>query len=139
MKFKFRLEKMLHFARMEETMKLMEVAEAQKKVEFWERRKQALEEGVRLLLSAGFDPYFAVFRAQKAQVDTNEVARIEKLLVEEKALLEKRKQELTEVLQKKKALEALKEKRYAEHRVVENRREQAASEEAFRVTKRSAG
>ncbi len=132
MAFKFKLEKVLHHVRIRETMKRMEVSSLVQRVAFLERRKDELARGVREVLEQShrvITPAWAVFQNNKISLDAAEVSRLEKLLIEEQRMLEKRKGELNRILMRKRGLDTLRDKRLAEHRTEESRHEQKQADE----------
>jgi len=137
MKFNFRLEKILHFVRIKESAKRMELATVQQRIGFLKRRRTELELNIQQLLHmhAGVKCDWVVYQTNKITLDTREVERFGKLIAEEQILLDKKKSELSRLLMRKKALETLREKQWSEHRVREARREQTRIDEAFRLAK----
>jgi hypothetical protein len=138
MKFTFRLERMLHFLRMKETMKKMELASVTQRIVFLGKRKTQVDEILRQLLSRNSEHTntdWSYYETNKISLDAKESIRLGLLIQEETAHLEKKKRELSRLMMRKKGLEALKEKRAAEFKLVEARREQKKLDETFQLTK----
>ncbi len=141
MRFQFRLEKVLHFVRLKETMKKMEVAAVAQRVNFLQKRIGELGDSIRsilleqqLKLSQGFD--WIHYQSEKISLDAKETAKLEKMLVEENLLLEKRRRELNRIILRKKALESLKQRKLSEFKVHESRRNQKELDEIYQLTRR---
>ena len=124
MTFRFRLEKVLHFVRLKETVKKMELASLAGRMAFLRRRIEDMQQGMRELLARPHESQWALYQTEKIAFDAREIRRLEGVLRNEELAMEKKKRELTRLLFRKKALESLREKRYREFRMEENRRQQ---------------
>lgn len=94
MKFRFRLERMLSFVRIKETMKKLEVSALTQKINVLELKKDGLRTNVNLLLNKQkerlqFGTEWLSFLSQKIEQDTRETLRIERMIRKEKEDLEK--------------------------------------------------
>lgn len=137
MKFQFRLEKVLHFVRLKETVKKMEMSAASQRVAFIRHRIEELSTGLRDLLGkfhAQTSSEWAHYHTTKIAFDSKEIGKLEKVLANEIQAMEKIKRELERIFRKKKALESLREKREQEFRVQENRRQQKILDDAHQMT-----
>ncbi len=140
MKFQFRLEKLLRFARMRETMKRMEIASCLSRIRFIKNRLETIESELRELVSKSTGEWamgWAYFQSQKVKLHADERVKLLALNVKEEAELTKRKRELERLLYRKKALESLREKQLKEFKALKNRKEQSEMEELFRLRQES--
>jgi len=138
MTFRFRLEKVLHFIRLRETVKKMEVSAIAQRVRFLEDRKVMLSENIRALLarqSQSPNSGWEYFQNNKVSLDVKEVTQLERMLEQEKKYLEKKREELNRLYQKKRALEALREKKSKEFKLDQSHRQQAQADEAFQTSR----
>jgi len=138
MTFRFRLEKVLHFIRLRETVKKMEVSAIAQRLRFLEDRKVMLGENIRALLarqSESPNSGWEYFQNNKVSVDVKEVTQLERMIEQEKKYLEKKRDELNRLYQKKRALEALREKKNKEFRLEESHRQQAQADEAYQLSR----
>lgn len=133
MTFRFRLEKVLHFVRLKETVKKMELASIAGRIRFLTDRIAEMRGVLRDLLSRPHDSAFAVFQTQKIAADAREVSRLESVLRNEETALEKKRRELNRILMRKKGLESLREKRHQEFRMEKNRREQRKLDDLHQI------
>lgn len=137
MTFKFRLDRVLHFIRLKETVKKMEVATIIQRVNFLKRRKDGLEAGMRDLLSKHHEQLsseWTYYHTSKITLDAKEISKLEDLMVKENAALEKSKGELGRLLMRKKSLETLKEKRHQEFKMQESRRQQHRLDDIYQAS-----
>jgi flagellar export protein FliJ len=139
MRFQFRLEKMLNFIRIKETVKKMEVAVIVQKMGFLSGQKENLDNNIRALLeksqsslSVGMD--WIYYQNSKIEFDLKETRKIEALLAAERKELVERKSELSRITMRKKALESLKEKRLKEFRLQQGRRVQKQLDDVYQLT-----
>lgn len=130
MKFRFRLERVLHIIRLRETVKKMEVSAQMKRVEAMLRRCEKLRSEMQLLLSrVPAEMEFAPYAMAQVQTNAEEVVKLQQLIDEENEILAKRKAELSRLFMKRKAAESLREKRLKEFQTDENRGEQKRLDE----------
>lgn len=141
MKYRFRLQKMLHFEELKEAIKRGEVAKALDGLNKLEQRKVDLENSMREVLKqtperlkedASWIPY------QVAQVQQNLAAgrKLEQEIDEARNYLERIKFELSKLSMKRKALEKLRDKKKAEFNLSESRKEQKRLDETFQLNSR---
>ncbi len=140
MRFKFRLEKVLHFARLKETVKKMEVASLQNEILTLEKRKETLDQELRTLLgnsgkSLVSSLAWAPYETSRVQVNLGNRQELETAISTKTEALEFGKLELSRAALKRKALENLREKRKSEFRTEEGRRDQKKLDEYFRLSK----
>ena len=137
MNFQFRLAKVLHFIKLKETVKKMEVASIIQRINFLNKRVEGLQAGMRDLLSKHHEQLsseWTFYHTSKIGLDAKEVSKIEALLVNENAGLEKKKGELGRLLMRKKSLENLKEKRLQEFKMQESRKQQRSLDDLYQVS-----
>ncbi len=141
MRFRFRLERVLDFLRLNETVKKMEVATLIQKIEGLEKKKTYRQETMRSMLcesrqhwneSVNWIPY----QTAKVEADARDIANIEKEMVRLQIELEDKKYELGKLAMKRKAMENLREKRKFNFRVEQTRREQKTNDELYRLVKK---
>ena len=140
MKFDFRLEKVLHFVRLKETVKKMELASIAQRVSFLEKRTEEIRAGLRVMLEkhhTQLSAEWVQYHTSKIAFDAHEVGRLEAILQKETAALEKKKVELSRLLYRKKALEALREKRLREFNTHESRRQQRVLDDVYQMTQQT--
>ncbi len=142
MRFRFRLERVLDFQRLNETVKKMEVATLVRQLEALEKEKVVREETIRSVLAestvrlaqnADWIPY----QTAKVAADAREISRLEHKIVKAHEALEDKKFELGKLAMKRKAIENLREKKKFAFRVDETRREQKNNDEMYRLLKKS--
>ena len=134
MTYHFRLEKMLHFIRLKETMKKMEIVSIQKRITFLEDRRR---------LIAGIDaadplpPTDVLFSLDQGgfgregrEADRGNVWR------RRESIWRKKKAELSRLMMRKKGLESLKEKKRQEFQVESNRRAQRRMDDLYSVRRK---
>ncbi len=140
MKFRFRLEQMLSFVRIKETMKKLEVSAVAQKVIVLESRKDQLRQNVNELLKQQlerlkFGTEWLSFLAQKVEQDTKETQKIERMLRKEKEDLENKRYELGVISMRRKGLESLKEKRLSDFKLEERRKAQKRLDQNYQLLK----
>ncbi|NBX69362.1 MAG: hypothetical protein EBR01_10420 [Proteobacteria bacterium] len=140
MKFRFRLEQMLSFVRIKETMKKLEVSAVAQKVIVLESRKDQLRQNVNELLKKQkerlqFGTEWLSFLAQKVEQDTKETQKIERMLRKEKEDLENKRYELGVISMRRKGLESLKEKRLSDFKLEERRKAQKRLDQNYQLLK----
>jgi len=140
-RFRFRLERVLDFLRLNETVKKMEVASLVQRLELLEKEKVHREETIRSVLSQSKERWlensdWIPYQTSKVAADARDILRIEKKVIEAKEELEAKKFELGRLAMKRKAMENLKDKRKAIFRVEETRREQKTNDELYRLVKK---
>ena len=136
MKFRFRLEKALHFARLNETVQKMEVAKTLQRIETVKARKLVVEEQLRSVLNEASQAPAgarAPFQATRIAADTDEISRLGLVLRKEEIAAERARAELGRLAMRRKALESLEEKRRTEFNFARNRQQQMEVEESFRL------
>jgi flagellar export protein FliJ len=119
-------------------MKKLEVATVAKKLRVLELRLEGLRTTIQKLLemkSIRPDPNLAHYQNLKIDLDSQDVSLTEKIIAEQRSQLEQRRDELSHIIHRKRALESLKEKKWKEHRVFENRRLQKNIDEVFQLSK----
>ncbi len=140
MKFQFRLEKMLHFVQMREDMKKAEIAHLQSDLKILSERKLKLSNDARDLLDKQYQTLelgvqSLHYSTQKVLLNIRESERIDGLIINAKERLEFRINELQNLMRRRTGLEKLKEKRFAEFKLVKNRKEQHAMDELYTLSK----
>lgn len=140
MKFNFRLEKVLNFIRIRETLKKMEVATETQKLRFIQGQHDSLIQSMRNTLSMQTEKLsvgteWLSYQTQKIAWDSKESVRLEKLMREQEELLENKKYELNRIILRRKGIESVKEKRYAEYKFEQNRKAQKTLDENFQLLK----
>lgn len=140
MKFRFRLERMLSFVRIKETMKKLEVSALTQKINVLELKKDGLRTNVNLLLNKQkerlqFGTEWLSFLSQKIEQDTRETLRIERMIRKEKEDLENKRYELGAIAMRRKGLESLKEKRFMDFKLDERRKSQKRLDQNYQLLK----
>jgi flagellar biosynthesis chaperone FliJ len=140
MKFRFKLERMLSFVRIKETMKKLEVSALVQKVTALELRKDRLRTNVNELLEKqkeklSFGTEWLQFLNQKIELDSKESLKLERMIRKEKEDLENRRYELGVISMRRKGLESLKEKRMFEFKMVERRKAQKRLDQNYQLLK----
>lgn len=141
MKYRFRLQKMLHFEELKEAIKRGEVAKAIDGLKKLEDRRLGLENTMREVLEqtperlkedAAWVPY------QVSQVQSNlaECRKLDEAITQAKDHLELIKFELSKLSMKRKALENLRDKKKSEFRLSESRKEQKRLDETHQLNSR---
>lgn len=141
MKYRFRLQKMLHFEELKEAIKRSEVAKALDGLKRLEAQKGDLENTLREVLKqtperlkedGSWVPY------QVSQVQQNLAAgrRLEEEIAAAKDHLDRIKFELSKLSMKRKALENLKDQKKIEFRRSESRKEQKRLDETYQINSR---
>lgn len=134
MKFNFRLEKILHFVRVRESMKKMEVSALTHQVRYLEDRCVRLSKNIRELLDLRKDPVasdWSGFCDGKIEMDSRSLASSEGELRKVSEELEQRRYELMSITMRRKGFEALRSQREREFNVAQNRREQKHLDELY--------
>lgn len=137
MAFHFRLEKILHFVRLKETVKKMEVAAAIQRVQFMTDRLEQLSIDIRSMLArfhSSEAQAWSQYHSAKIAHDAREVKKAEKILFGEKENLARKKRDLERIFKKKKSLESLKEKRLEEYRLEESRKQQKRLDDIYQMS-----
>jgi len=138
MNFKFRLEKILHFVKLRETVKKMEVSAITQRLRYLDSRRTSLEENIRAMLSRqGEAPNgeFQYFQTNKVSLDVKDLAQLEVVIRQENVQLERRKGDLARLFQRRRALESLREKKEKEFRTEQGHKAQAQMDEAFQLSR----
>lgn len=140
MKFRFRLEQMLSFVRIKETMKKLEVSAVAQKVVALESKKDYLRQNVNALLDKQkerlqFGTEWLSFLAQKIEQDTKETLKLERMIRKEKEDLDNKRYELGVISMRRKGLESLKEKRFSDFKLDERRKAQKRLDQNYQLLK----
>ena len=140
MKFRFKLERMLSFVKIRETMKKLEVSALIQKVSLLEKRKDSLREGINQLLEKQkerlqYGTEWLAFLSQKIEQDNKETLKLERLIRKEKEDLENKRYELGVISMRRKGLESLKEKRFADFKIDERRKSQKRLDQNYELLK----
>jgi flagellar export protein FliJ len=132
MTFRFRLEKLLHFVRLKETVKKMEIVSIRKQMDFLRRQKEGLEQTARGLLAGTALTYY---QTTKIALDVKLAVSLQGQIEEANQHLEKKKAELNRLMMRKKGLESLREKKKHEFRTLAGRRQQRRLEDLHALKK----
>ncbi len=140
MKFRFRLEKMLSFVRIKETMKKLEISVIAQKVNALEFKKDNLRRNINELLDKQkerlqYGTEWLTFLSQKIEQDTQETLKVERVIRKEKESLENKRYELGVVSMRRKGLESLKEKRLSDFKLDEQRKFQKRLDQNYQLLK----
>lgn len=140
MKFRFKLERMLSFVKIRETMKKLEVSTLIQKVCLLEKRKDSLREGINQLLEKQkerlqYGTEWLAFLSQKIEQDNKETLKLERLIRKEKEDLENKRYELGVISMRRKGLESLKEKRFSDFKIDERRKSQKRLDQNYELLK----
>ncbi|MBM4317101.1 MAG: hypothetical protein FJ116_06440 [Deltaproteobacteria bacterium] len=140
MKFRFKLERMLSFVRIKETMKKLEVSALIQKVNVLEQRQILLRSNVNDLLEKqkekiSFGTEWLQFLNQKIECDSKESLKLERMIRKEKEDLENRRYELGVISMRRKGLESLKDKRMYEFKLNDRRKAQKQLDQNYQLLK----
>lgn len=140
MRFRFRLERMLSFIRIKETMKKLEVSTLTQKVVALELQKESLRKNINELFEKQkerlqFGTEWLDFLSRKIEQDTRESLRLERVIRTEKEELDNKRYELGVISMRRKGLESLKEKRFADFRLEDRRRSQKRLDQNYQLLK----
>lgn len=137
MSFRFRLAKSLKLTSLQEDSKKQEVLRCNQRIAFIEGRIQTIRSEIRDLMEREKQnpSFWALFSDRKVSLDISRLQRAQQLLENEREVLKVRKQELNEFIRRRKALESVREKDHAEHRVKERRDEQKRLDDFFNIGK----
>lgn len=140
MKFKFRLERVLDFYRLRETLMKMELARA---VSAWQGLKAQKEQSERQLefllaespkrLAMGGE--WAPYGVGQIELTVTAIKRLEREIAKAAEAVEVKKFELARLSMRREALEKLREKRRTEFRLLESRKEQKFVDEIYQRSK----
>jgi len=133
---------MLHFFVLKETTKKMEIAACMQKIQFLETRRDRLNTNIRELLDRvpkESDLHLVPYQGPKITIDLNEIKVTELELKRQNEELEMRRAELVNIGRRKKALEALKERKAQEFRLNRSRKEQKDMDQMFQLTQKFRG
>lgn len=138
MKFRFRLEKMLHFERLKEVIKKGEVAKAMEAVRDIEQQQIQSEASLRTVIGLASGRLeesgdWVAYQVEKVRHDLAKLENLAQTLRVKQEDLDTVRYELSRLLMKNKALSDLREKK--RHDFVQNdaRREQKNNDEIFRL------
>jgi flagellar biosynthesis chaperone FliJ len=136
MRFRFRLQKALDFAHMRERRKQNQINSSQQRekilIHYLEQSRSQVRNSLKRLSADPVSPIVTILY-QAIEVANEDGKRLEGTLAEERAAQVKLKGELIRLVMRRKALEALKDKRYADHRLAERRHEQKILDEVSNV------
>lgn len=140
MRFRFRLERMLSFIRIKETMKKLEVSTLTQKVVALESQKDSLRKNINELLEKQkerlqFGTEWLEFLSRKIEQDTRETIRLERVIRNEKEELDNKRYELGVIAMRRKGLESLKEKRFSDFKLEDRRRSQKRLDQNYQLLK----
>lgn len=137
MTFKFRLEKILHFVKLRETVKKMEVSAILQRLRFMERQREELSTGIRDMLGKQSDMDFSwkYYQINKVVQDVKDLKVLDTSILHEQTALERKKRELATLFQRKRALESLREKKSKEFRVDQSHKQQRELDEIFQLSR----
>jgi flagellar export protein FliJ len=136
MRFRFRLQKALDFAHMRERRKQNQINASQQRekilIYYLDQARSQVRSSLQRLSADPVSPIVTVLY-QAIEVANEDGKRLEGTLAEERAAQVKLRGELIRLVMRRKALEALKEKRHADHRLAERRHEQKIIDEVSSV------
>lgn len=137
MRFKFRLARVLNYLSLKETVKKMEVAAVVREIALAERRVQELEVDLRQLLEEGPKRFaegmqWASFQVNRIAADRRDIEALAKNLRLLHEALEEKRGELARLAMRRQAMENLRDKRKAEFKLDQSRRDQKQMDELFR-------
>lgn len=138
MKFKFRLEKTAHFYEQKEALKKLELAEVVRRVAELKEKIEAFTKENQLNLSQTnqqqvISQAWLQFSSERSGFNLQSIKELNDQIEDLQLYLEKKKQELAEVMRIKKALEKVKEKKWTEFKLLRNRKEQAELDEVSQL------
>lgn len=134
MRFKFRLERVLDFLVLRETMKKTEVAALVRELQEYKVKIETLEQELRSLLEEGprrftENMHWAAFQVARIAADRRDIEALgKKIIATEDELIEKRG-ELSRLSMRRKAMENLKDKKREEFKLDQSRKDQKAMDE----------
>lgn len=137
MKFRFRLQKMLHFEEMKEAIKKAEVARTIDDIRRLEETKAGVEKSMRQVLAdklAG--PEWVPYQVDKVKQDLRSIDLITQDVRNMREKLEYLQFELGKLSMRRKALENLKDTRKKEFTLFESRKEQKRLDEVYRLNEK---
>ena len=140
MKFHFRLKRVLKFVELKEREKKMEVAAALRELEEVKTQIKRVEQDTSDLLAQSntldaHDIICLKFRDEKIHLNRKKIFDFKKIETEKTKAFEDKKQEMSRLSMRKKALETHREKKRQEFSVEESRRNQTRLDEAYRMSK----
>jgi len=139
-KFQFKLERLLGFIRLKETMKKMEIASVNKKIAFLEHRISLSHSSLRKILEKcyeGNSQDYEYYHTNQVALDAGQLKKLNEAVVVCKREKEDKVQELNRLMMRRKGLESLREKRWQEHRKVVSKKAQKDLDEAFQLTEQA--
>lgn len=141
MKFTFRLQKILRLLEIEETGKKLEIHQMQQKISKKRAHQIHLRESILELLSRQaaplYDRSWDAYRIQQIEVSREDILSLEEQIEQDNLELTDLKYQLNKVMQRRRALENLRNKRQSEFRQLERRQEQKGMEEIYRSVQRT--
>lgn len=135
MKFQFKLQKVLHFIRLKEEMKKMEVSTSMTKLGFLQKRRKRIEDELTLALNKGQEDVllWAHFQQEKVKADLFQMKQLDRLIVDQTAECDKCRGELSRISMRRRSVEALRDKRESEFRIERARKEQKQLDETHQL------
>lgn len=132
MKFRFRLQRVLDFAQIRERRKQNQLNASKQREEilgfYIEKNRSQIQESLKRIAKEPSGALTAVL-VQNVEFCNGDVTRLTKSLVDEKESQERIQKELVKLVMRRKSLEALKDKRYADFRVEQRHHEQKVLDE----------
>ncbi|NBV49614.1 hypothetical protein EBR78_00190 [bacterium] len=138
MKFQFRLEKAAHFYEQKEALKKLELAELVRRVTDLKEKIEAFTNENQLNLMRTnrhqvISPAWLQFSSERSGYNLQSIKELNEQIEDLQLYLEKKKQELAEVMRIKKALEKVREKKWNEFKLIKNRKEQSELDEVSQL------
>ena len=139
MKFKFRLEKVLSFLKLQETMLKMEVATLARRATELRARMVTLEEDTRRILEEtplrlAENPAWAPYQTSQVALNTKRVRELQVKYDQVRNDWEIKKLELGRHAMRRKALENLRANKLSEFKIEETRKDQKKMDELFQLS-----
>ena len=136
MRFKFRLARVLNYLSLKETVKKMEVAAVVREIALTEQRVLELEADLRQLLEEGPKRFaegmqWASFQVNRIAADRRDIEVLAKKLNTLQEDLQEKRGELAKLAMRRQAMENLRDKRKAEFKLDQSRRDQKQMDELF--------
>ncbi len=140
MKFQFRLERVLDFYRLRETLMKMEFARAMSALQGLQAQKQQSERQLEFLLAEApkrlaLGGEWAPYGVSQTEFTVNAIKRLEREIAKAAEEMEVKKFELARLSMRREALEKLRDKRRTEFRLLESRKEQKFVDEIYQRSK----
>ena len=136
MKFRFRLEKILHLTRVKELSKRSEVGAAIRHIQGLQAKRETLMENIRLIFRSShqmINLHWAPYQAAKIPVDVEELKIVGESIERENVKLSEKREELNRIIMRRKGLESMRNGRLSEYRVTEQRLAQKSLDETHQL------